>query len=103
MRKIVVAALCAAVLLPGLASAGTIECRRMTMSIAHYERMHAQAKELNNDMWEERTKQHVKLLRDRRAMECPEYSPKAEAARLFRELTKLAASAAAKYFTAGMF
>ncbi len=104
MRLAVIAFGLCLLLMPALASAeSSLECRRMTQSIAHYQRMHERAKQLGNPMWTERTKQQVRLLEDKRAMTCPEYSANAEAARAFRTLSKIAAKAAVKYFTFGAF
>jgi myo-inositol-1-phosphate synthase len=103
MRTALALTLCAAALLPGAALAGTVECQRLTRSIDHYEEMLARARELDNEMWEERTEDHVEVLKARRAESCPEYSPEAQATRAMGDLLRTAGKAALKYFTFGAF
>jgi hypothetical protein len=89
------------VLMPATASAGTIECRRLTRRIEHFTGMVERARDLDNEMWEERTEQHLDLLIARRAANCPEYAKDDSAMRAFAMLMKLAARAAITYFTLG--
>lgn len=89
------------VLMPTTASAGTVECRRLTRRIEHFTGMAERARELDNEMWEERTEQHLDLLTARRAAHCPEYAKDDSAMRALAALMKLAARAALTYFTLG--
>jgi hypothetical protein len=89
------------VLLPATASAGTIECRRLTRRVEHFSGMVERARALDNEMWEERTQQHLDLLIVRRAARCPEYAEDDSAMRALAALMKLAARAAITYFTFG--
>ncbi len=90
-------------LLPATANAGTIECRRLTRRVEHFTGMVERAKDLDNEMWEERTQQHLDLLIARRAAHCPEYAKDDSAMRAFAALVKLGARAALAYFTFGAF
>ncbi len=103
MRFYLAIALCAVVFAPGAALAGPMECQAMTRSIGHFEGQLAKAQELDNEMWAEKTAEHLEILRNKRAATCPQWSPNAQAQRAAIELMRLAAKAAAKYFTMGAF
>lgn len=94
--------LCAALLAPGIAIASP-QCELYTRNIAHYETMADRAKQLDNPMWEEKTREHVALLKKKREELCPEWSAEAQANRAFMQLLKLAGNAALTYFTFGAF
>jgi hypothetical protein len=101
MRFAPALALALALLLPVTASAGTIECRRLTRKVDHFTGMVERAHDLDNAMWEERTQQHLDLLIARRAAHCPEYAHDDSAMRALAALLKLAGQAALTYFTFG--
>jgi hypothetical protein len=103
MRFAPALALGLALLLPVTASAGTVECRRLTRKIEHFSFMVERAHDLDNEMWEERTQQHLDLLIARRAARCPEYAEDDSAMRALAALLKLAGQAALTYFTFGAF
>jgi hypothetical protein len=103
MRFTPALALGLALLLPVTASAGTVECRRLTRKIEHFTGMVERARDLDNEMWEERTQQHLDLLIERRAARCPEYAEDDSAMRALAALLKLAGQAAVTYFTFGAF
>jgi hypothetical protein len=103
MRFAPALALGLALLLPVTASAGTVECRRLTSKSEHYSGMVERARDLDNEMWEERTQQHVDLLTARRAARCPEYADDDSTMRALAALLKLAGQAAVAYFTFGAF
>lgn len=102
MRFVPALSLCAALLAPAAAVASP-QCDLYTRNIAHYqvtaERMDAAGK----DLWEEKTREHIKTLEQKRAELCPEWSADAQAARAFRDLMRLAGKAALTYFTFGAF
>jgi hypothetical protein len=101
MRFAPTLALGLALLLPVTASAGTIECRRLTRRIEHFTGMVERAHDLDNQMWEERTQQHLDQLIVRRAAHCPEYAQDDSALQALALLLKLAGQAAITYFTFG--
>ena len=103
----------ALLLLPGVALAATelpqrvgspAECARLHKQIAHFEGMVERAEALDNELWAERTQQHVELLRDHQRERCPDdaQDSAAKAAFLaFMNLLKVAGQAALTYFTFG--
>src|SRR5262245_20788161 len=109
-RAAVAAAL---LLLPGASIASTelpqqmgspAECARPQKQIAHFEGMVERAEDLDNELWTERTQQHVDLLRERQRERCPDDAEDsaAKAALLaFMNLLKVAGQAALSYFTFG--
>ena len=109
-RAAVAAAL---LLLPGVALAATelpqkvgspAECARLHKQIAHFEGMVERAEALDNELWAERTQQHVELLRGHQRERCPDdaQDSAAKAAFLaFMNLLKVAGQVALTYFTFG--
>jgi len=113
------AAAAAALLLPGLSLATTeqgaepprqkgspAECARLHKQIAYFEGMVERAEALDNELWAERTEQHVELLRDQQRERCPDDAADsaAKAALVaFANLLKAAGKAALTYFTFGAF
>ena len=80
------------------------ECHRLTSQIARYEGDVKLAQERGNELWENATKQQIDRLSERRVSRCPQYAEdKGRAMREFARLIKVAAKAAAKYFTMGAF
>ena len=82
------------------------ECARLEKQIQHFEGMVERAEALDNDMWAERTQQHVDLLKERQKVRCPRDAEdaSAKAAMLaFLNMLKLAGKAALSYFTFGAF
>ncbi len=93
-------------LLSAVASADPSDCGRLMHRINHFEGMVDRAEALGKDDWAEKTQRHVDLLEDRLADRCPSYSARdeqQEAARQLATLLRVAASAAAKFFTLGAF
>jgi hypothetical protein len=109
MRTSILVLLAASLLAPGLAGAEPYyrECRRITKQITHFEDVVSLARERDDALWESATKQHIERLTERRHELCPERYPKvnvaARAAKRTKELMKLAADLAIKYFTFGAF
>ena len=89
------------VLMPATASAGTVECRRLTRRVEHFTGMVERARARDNEMWEERTQQHLDVLIGRRAARCPEYAKDDSTMRALAALVRLAGRAALTYFTLG--
>ena len=93
-------------LLPGVAAADPSDCGRLMHRINHFEGMIDRAEALDRDDWAEKTQRHVDLLETQLADRCPAYSARdeqQEAARQMALLLKMAATAAAKFFTMGMY
>jgi len=93
-------------MLPGVAAADPSDCGRMMHRINHFEGMVDRAEALDRDDWAEKTQRHVDLLETQLANRCPAYSARdeqQEAARQMALLLKMAATAAAKFFTMGMY
>ena len=109
------AAAAALLLLPGVSLAAAelprrqgspAECARLHKQIAYFDGMVERAEALDNDLWAERTQQHVDLLRDHQRERCPDDAEDsaAKAALLaFMNLLKVAGKAALTYFTFGAF
>ena len=81
------------------------ECARLQRQIHHYKGMQERAAQLENEMWADRMLLHTDLLRERFDDRCDGF---AEDDRLIRQaiadfaqVLRIAAKAAAKYFTAG--
>jgi hypothetical protein len=102
MRRIALVVVAATCLLPAGARAGVTECRRLTQQIEHFQRMAEEAEERDNELWEQRTREHVERLVERRKAQCPGFADGERAAMAFNELLKLAASYAVTFFTLGM-
>ena len=80
------------------------ECHRLTSQIDRYEGDVKLAQERGNELWENATKEHIERLSERRVSRCPQFAKdKGRAMREFARLIKVAARAAAKYFTMGAF
>jgi hypothetical protein len=93
-------------MLPGVAAADPSDCGRLMHRINHFEGMVDRAEALDRDDWAEKTQRHVDLLETQLADRCPAYSARdeqQEAARQMALLLKMAATAAAKFFTMGMY
>ena len=93
-------------LLPGVAAADPSDCGRLMHRIIHFEGMIDRAEAANRDDWAGKTQRHVDLLETQLADRCPSYSARdeqQEAARQMAILLKMAATAAAKFFTMGMY
>ncbi len=93
-------------MLPGVAAADPSDCGRLMHRINHFEGMVDRAEALDRDDWAEKTQRHVDLLETQLANRCPAYSARdeqQEAARQLALLLKVAATAAAKFFTMGAF
>ena len=93
-------------MLPGVAAADPSDCGRLMHRINHFEGMIDRAEALDRDDWAEKTQRHVDLLETQLADRCPAYSARdeqQEAARQMALLLKMAATAAAKFFTMGMY
>jgi hypothetical protein len=93
-------------LMPGIAASDPSDCGRLMNQIVHYEGMVDRAEALGRDDWAEKTQRHVDVLETRLADRCPAFSARdeqQEAARQMALLLKMAATAAAKFFTLGMY
>jgi hypothetical protein len=93
-------------LVPGIAASDPSDCGRLMYQINHYEGMVGRAEQFGKDDWAEKTQRHVDILEDRLADRCPAFSARdeqQEAARQMALLLKMAATAAAKFFTLGMY
>jgi hypothetical protein len=99
-------AVAAGVILLPMASAASphrSECNALTRQIDHYTDMLERARKLDNEMWVDRTADHVGRLVQKRAALCPQYAEDDSAMRAFAALVKLGARAALTYFTFGAF
>ncbi len=118
MRSSILAAVFVALLLPGPASAAPQkgltnkqQCRRMTKQIDHFENtVLKMADDRGNKLWADATLQHIDRLKNLRADRCPEWAKQRNAIRKAQEqakkmqrMMKLAAKAAARYFTGGLW
>jgi hypothetical protein len=93
-------------LLPAAAAADPSDCGRLMYRINHFEGMIARAEEAGRDDWAGKTEAHVELLETQLADRCPSFSARdeqQEAARQLALLLKIAATAAAKFFTFGAY
>ncbi len=100
-------------LLPGMAWAAPelsrppgspAECARLHKQIAHFENMVERAEARDNEMWTERTQQHVDRLRAQQQELCPDDAEDAAAKAAFLaflNLLKIAGQAALTFFTFG--
>jgi len=95
-----------ALLAPGIAASDPSDCGRLMHRINHFEGMVGRAEAAGRDDWADKTQRHVDLLETQLAERCPAYSARdeqQEAARQMALLLKLAATAAVKFFTLGMY
>lgn len=76
-------------------------CESIHLQIAHFEAQAKRADQLGSDLWEDRFRDHLAELKDERKS-CPGYSDAEIAAQQMRELMKLAAWGALKFFTMGL-
>ena len=102
MRALLATAAIACLLLPGAASAGRVECDRLERQIGHYQGMLDRAKELDNELWVERTEAHLDRLRERHDDKCPKFDENIDTAAALAHLFKVAGKAALTFFTMGM-
>jgi hypothetical protein len=91
-------------------SAGALnpsECANLLKRIHHFKSMEDRAAQLGNDMWEERMQFQTDLLRERYDERCEGFAeddrPIRKAVADFKKVVKVAAKAAAQFFTAGAF
>ncbi len=106
MRSALAFAAAIGLLLPGVAAADPSDCGRLMHRIIHFEGMIDRAEALGRDDWADKTQSHVDLLETRLADRCPAYSARdeqQETARYMAVLMKVAAKAAVKFFTMGMY
>ncbi len=105
MKLLLAIAMGAALLLPaGAAVAGSpAECARYKRQIDQYQGMVQRAEDLDNQMWQDRTQDHVDKLRALQRERCPEDVPVNTTLLAFEKMLKLAAKAAVTYFTFGAF
>jgi hypothetical protein len=95
-----------ALLAPGIAASDPSDCGRLMHRINHFEGMVGRAEAVGRVDWADKTQRHVDLLETQLAERCPAYSARdeqQEAARQMALLLKMAATAAAKFFTMGMY
>ncbi len=97
-----------ALLAPASAAAlNPAECARLQRQIHHYKSMEDRAVQLENEMWADRMQFHTDLLRERYDDRCDGFAeddrPLRQAIADFARVLRIAAEAAAKYFTAGVF
>jgi hypothetical protein len=93
-------------LFSGVAAADPSDCGRLMHRINHFEGMIGRAEALGRGDWADKTQRHVDILETQLADRCPAYSARdeqQEAARQMALLLKMAAKAAAKFFTMGMY
>jgi hypothetical protein len=106
MKSVLALAAAIGLLLPGVAAADPSDCGRLMHRINHFEGMVGRAEAVGRDDWADKTQRHVELLETQLAERCPAYSARdeqQEAARQMALLLKMAATAAAKFFTMGMY
>ncbi len=106
MKSALALAVAIGLLVPGVAAADPSDCGRLMHRINHFEGMIDRAEALDRDDWADKTQRHVDLLETQLADRCPAYSARdeqQEAARQLAVLLKIAATAAAKFFTMGMY
>jgi hypothetical protein len=106
MKSALALAAAIGLLLPGVVAADPSDCGRLMHRINHFEGMVGRAEAVGRDDWADKTQRHVELLETQLAERCPAYSARdeqQEAARQMALLLKMAATAAAKFFTMGMY
>ncbi len=103
--RIALAVAVSVMLLPMVSAANPYrnQCYSLTRQIDRYTDMLERAQRLDNEMWVERTGDHVGRLVQKRAALCPEYAKDDSTMRAFRALVRLGAKAALAYFTFGAF
>ena len=89
-------------------SAGALnpsECANLLKRIHHFKSMEDRAEQLGNDMWADRMQFQTDLLRERYDDRCEGFAEDDRALRKavadFKKVMKVAAKAAAQFFTAG--
>ena len=106
MKSVLAFAAVVGLLIPGVAAADPSDCGRLMHRIIHFEGMVARAEEAGKDDWAEKTQRQVEFLEIQLADRCPAYSARDEQQEAMRQLATLlrvAAVAAAKFFTLGAF
>ena len=103
--RIALAVAVGVILLPMASAASQYrnQCYSLTRQIDRYTDMLERAQRLDNEMWVERTGDHVGRLVQKRAALCPEHAKDDSTMRAFAALVKLGARAALAYFTFGAF
>lgn len=106
MKILLAIAVVWALLAPAAASAlNPGECARLLKQIHHYKGMEERAAQLGNEMWAERMQFQTDLLRERYDDRCEGFAEDDRALRQaiadFAKVLKIAAKAAATFFTAG--
>ena len=87
---------------PALANVNN-QCNYLTTQVEHYGGMYKRAKDMGNEVWEERIGAHLENLVEQRAAKCPEFTKDDRTMRILAALFKLGAQAAVTYFTMGVF
>ncbi len=106
MKSALALAVAIVVLFSGVAAADPSDCGRLMYRIVHFEGMVERAEAAGKDDWAEKTQRQVELLETQLAVRCPKFSARdeqQEAARQLALLLKIAATAAAKFFTLGAY
>lgn len=106
MRQVATLLLGIALLLPSGAAArpqGSAECRHLTTQIDFFAMRMGRARELGNELWEDRLEEHLRNLVERRAARCEGYSDTDQAWEALEKLVELAAKGAVTFFTLGAF
>ena len=104
MRHVATLFLGIALLAPAVAGArstGSAECRYLSSKIEFFESRAERARQLGNELWEERLGNHLAMLEKRRAGRCPGYGDGAAAMQALERLIELAAKGALTFFTMG--
>ena len=83
------------------------QCAQLLKQIHHYMTMQEHAETLENEMWTERMQIHTDLLRERYDVRCEGFAkddrPMRQAVADMAKVLRIAAKAAAKFFTMGAF
>lgn len=107
MRHVATLLLGFALLLPAVPAdarpQGSAECRHLTTQINFFAIRLGRARELGNEIWEERLENHLDGLVERRATRCEGYSDSDQAWEALEKLVELAAKGAVTFFTLGAF
>jgi hypothetical protein len=106
MKSALASAVAIGFLIPGVAAADPSDCGRLMYRIVHFEGMVERAEAAGRYDWAEKTQRQVGLLETQLADRCPAFSARdeqQEVARQWAKLLKIAATAAAKFFTLGAY
>ena len=82
---------------------GCAECRHLTNQINFFAVRLGRARQLHNEIWEERLENHLDGLIETRAQRCEGYSDSDQAWEALEKLVELAAKGAVTFFTLGAF